>query len=411
MGRKWTIGAQLSTTHSSPDALTIEGMRRRVEAVAKHIALDFLILGGHELPEIFDGFSGPDRPVHDVYLWYNTLSDIAGMEDSDLVVNWRGERSRGWGGWSEQGAEVRETFRFVCPNNPAPRQKTLARLHELLARYPFTGVFIDKIRFPSPANGFDELLCCFCDHCRRAAWAIDLDLEAVRRIFADGAINVAMSDTLPGSSRTWLDDLLAANPLLARFHHFRCDSITGLVAEACDEIRQLGRSVSFDLFSPGLAPLVGQDYPALSRYCVWAKPMTYRVAEGPAGLRLEIPALADGIARHFGVTEPQISAWATGHVGGFDRETLAETRRKAVPITLITEEIVAAVAAMHPVPVYFGLELVRHPGVIDITPALVEAMVNAGRAANAAGLVISWDLMHAPMEGIAALAAATKDLR
>ena len=62
-------------------------------------------------------------------------------------------------------------------------------------------------------------------------------------------------------------------------------------------------------------------------------------------------------------------------------------------------------------PVYFGLELVRHPGVIDITPALVEAMVRAGRAVDAAGLVISWDLMHAPMDGIAALAASTGDLR
>jgi hypothetical protein len=411
MGRKWTTGAQLSTSHSSPGALTLEGMRRRVEAVAKLIELDFLILGGHELPEIFDGFSGPDRPVRDVYLWYNTLSDIAGMEESDLVVNWRGEKSRGWGGWSEQGADVRETFRFVCPNNPAPRRKTLARLRELMARYPFTGVFIDKIRFPSPANGFDELLCCFCEHCRRAARAIDLDLEAVRRIVADGTINPVTSATSPGIGGAWLDDLLAANPLLARFHRFRCDSITGLVAEAYDEIRQLGRSVAFDLFSPGLASLVGQDYRALSRYCVWAKPMTYRVAEGPAGLRLEIPALADGIARHFKIPEAQISAWAAAHISGFDRSALSQTRREAVPIGLITEEIAAAVAAMHPVPVYFGLELVRHPGVIDITPALVEAMVKAGRAADAAGLVISWDLMHAPMEGIAALAAATKDLR
>ena len=62
--------------------------------------------------------------------------------------------------------------------------------------------------------------------------------------------------------------------------------------------------------------------------------------------------------------------------------------------------------SMAPKPVYFGLELVRHPGVIDITPAQVRDMVAAGRAANAAGLVISWDLMHAPMDGVRALAEA-----
>jgi hypothetical protein len=36
---------------------------------------------------------------------------------------------------------VEETFRFVCPNNPAVREKTVRRLHELLARYDFAGVF------------------------------------------------------------------------------------------------------------------------------------------------------------------------------------------------------------------------------------------------------------------------------
>ena len=45
---------------------------------------------------------------------------------------------------------------------------------------------------------------------------------------------------------------------------------------------------------------------------------------------------------------------------------------------------------------------------IDITPALVRDMVRAGRAANAAGLVISWDLMHAPVDCVRALAEAAQ---
>jgi hypothetical protein len=35
-------------------------------------------------------------------------------------------------------------------------------------------------------------------------------------------------------------------------------------------------------------------------------------------------------------------------------------------------------------------------------------MVRAGRAANAAGLIISWDLMHAPTDGLQALAGAVR---
>ena len=71
-----------------------------------------------------------------------------------------------------------------------------------------------------------------------------------------------------------------------------------------------------------------------------------------------------------------------------------QTKASAVPLPFIQAEIDVAVRAMAPVPVYFGLELVNLPGVIDVKTAHVRDMVRAGRAANAAGLVISWDLMR-----------------
>src|SRR5262249_43277335 len=152
---------------------------------------------------------------------------------SDLVVNWRGEPSRGWGGWAERGSEVSETFRFACANNPAARRKTLARLGELLARYPFDGVFLDKMRFPSPANGIDEVASCFCRHCHEAAARAGLDLQAVarsieRRDFAAQWAPPAIDD----EPRSSIDGFLNPGSLLARFLRFRCDSITRLVAAA-----------------------------------------------------------------------------------------------------------------------------------------------------------------------------------
>ena len=407
MTESWKIGAQLSTSHSSAAALDPPRMRQVVEQVLEAIDLDCLIVGFRELAEAFPLFCGPRRPVSDVFLWFGALSDYEGMDDSDLVVNWKGERSRGWGGWAEKGAEVEETFRFACPNNPAVRLKALRRLSELMGRYAFTGVFLDKIRFPSPANGIDELLSCFCDHCRRKARAEDLDLDAVVRILADRAIEAPSRAGEGGvGTRSWLEAIASANPLLERFMKFRCDSVTGLVAELAGEARRLGRTVSLDLFSPSLAPLVGQDYRGLSRHCSWAKPMTYRSALGPAGLRLEIPALFEGVERLFGLDERRALDWCARHIPAFDRDLLERTRESAVPLPFIEAEIGAAVRAMHPVPIAFGLELVSQPGVIDIEPADVRAMVGAGRAANAAGLVISWDLMHAPMDGVEALAEA-----
>ena len=72
---------------------------------------------------------------------------------------------------------------------------------------------------------------------------------------------------------------------------------------------------------------------------------------------------------------------------------------------MIKAEIEAAIRAMQPVPIYFGTELIDRPGVVDVAPALVRDIVSAGRAADARALIISWDLIHAPMDGIPALAA------
>jgi hypothetical protein len=403
---RWKLGAQLSTSHSCRGSLDPFRMLETVRRVQDAIDLDLLIVGFRESPEIFREFCGSRRPVDDAQLWYGALSDIEGMDESDLVVNWRGERSRGWGGWAERG-EVEETFRFACPNNPNVRRKTVRRLRELLTQYKFSGVFLDKIRFPSPANGLDEMLSCFCGHCRDAAKATALDLDTVINILSDRAIDPCVLRAEPGSNNAhgWLDELLAGSSILRRFLQFRAESVTAVVAELADEARQMGLKVSLDLFSPCLAPLVGQDYRLLKHHCNWAKPMTYRLAQGPAGLRLEIPALIEGVANRFDLEEGRIVEWSAQQAG-FDRNMLQETRDRAVPIPFIQAEIDAAVWAFSPVPVYFGLELVRQPGVIDIDPVHVVEMVKAGRAANAAGLVISWDLMHAPADCIQALAKA-----
>ena len=253
------------------------------------------------------------------------------------------------------------------------------------------------------------MLSCFCDHCRDAAKRVDLDLDSVVKILADRAIDPCASraGTRGDEASQWLGALLAGSPILSRFLRFRADSVAALVADLALEARRMGRKVSLDLFSPCLASLVGQDYGRLKRHCDWAKPMTYRLAQGPAGLRLEIPALIRGVASRFGLDEAQIMAWSARHAA-FDRDMLLETRERAVPVSFIQAEIDAAVRALAPVPVYFGLELIHQPGVIDVDPAHVVDMVKAGRAANAAGLVISWDLMHAPIGCVLALAEAAQ---
>jgi hypothetical protein len=405
MTREWVIGAQLSTSHAKVESSAVESAFSAIARIQTSVKLDILIIGAREVPELFATLTDPrGKPAREIYLWYNLLSDIPGMETDDLVVDWRGGRSQGWGGWSEQNPDVQETFRFACPNNPAVVRKTLAAMTTILDRYPFDGVFLDKMRYPSPANGADELVSCFCTHCRQAAAKEGLDLESVIRVIHSRRVADQLQRTGGGDARrSWVDELLAGDSILRRFLRFRSDSVTRIVAQAAQEARERGRKIGLDLFSPGLAAVVGQDYSTLASLASWVKPMTYRMAQGPASLRLEIPALADHLETLFHVNAVQIAEWCSKHVPGFKLGTLDAIRRAPVPFDILRGEISTAVRSMASVPVYFGLELIHYPGSIEIKPRDVVGVVNAGREAGAGGAMISWDLMYAPADGIKAL--------
>jgi hypothetical protein len=405
MATDWVVGAQLSTSHAAVERSTIEEAFAGIARILSSVPLDILIVGAREAPELFNALTDRHRrPVRDVFLWHNLLSDAPGLEVDDLVVNWRGEKSRGWGGWAEQNPDVQESFRFACPNNPEVRRKTLEALGQLLERYPFDGIFLDKTRYPSPANGADEMWSCFCPHCRRAAAEAGLDLTAVARLIQGRDFSQEIRHARLGGVRgLWTEELLAEESLIRRFLRFRSDSITRLVAQVGRETRARSRKMALDLFSPSLAPVVGQDYQALAPHADWVKPMTYRVARGPASLRLEVPALIDNLADLAGAAPADIARWCADHGFGFGPDTLETTRRIAAPFDIVRDEITMAVRRMSPVPVYFGLELISYPGSIEIAPADVLGAVAAGRAAKAAGAIISWDLMYAPADGVGAL--------
>ena len=59
-----------------------------------------------------------------------------------------------------------ERFLFSCPNDESYLEAALEASSALLFETEPDGIMLDKIRFPSPSNGFESLLGCFCDSCR-----------------------------------------------------------------------------------------------------------------------------------------------------------------------------------------------------------------------------------------------------
>ena len=402
MQKDFRFLAQISTSHSSIESLTPSSLRSTLEKAQAALPLSGLIVGGLENPAVYDELTcNKKEGFPEVYLWYNLLSDYPGQSSKDTIVNYHGRRCKKWLGWDTDAREVvNENFLFSCPNNPFAVQKTLKILSDLLKKYPFDGVFLDKFRFPSPASGLDQTFSCFCPHCHAKAAAQGLDLNVVQK-----ALSVWHKDELasPVNLTNWLRAATERKDPVKRFLQFRIDSIFDLVKQVREITNSFGVKLGLDLFTPAFAELVGESYTKLAPYTDWVKPMVYQYAMGPAGIRLETKALIEGLQNEFSLDENTIFTWTAANLPWFTRDAYAQLRDSSVPLSWIKQEIREATRLMSLLPVYMGLEAVSFPGVIDIRPEMAAELFDTAYENGANGVVLSWDLMHMPIENLQAI--------
>ncbi len=307
------------------------------------------------------------------------------------VTNLRGEPVRGFRNMPE--------FTFVCPNHPAVQDGIQQRLASLLDEGVYQGFFLDRIRFPSPAAGPLENLGCFCPYCRHKAAAFDLDLAQLQH-------SLLHLTAQPGGRKLLVEALLsnqsapAAGPLqqeLRRFLDFRMHSVTAFVAALSGQLRQAGMEVGLDCFSPGLAQMVGQDLRTLGDSADWIKVMSYAHTLGPAGLPFELLGLYDELTLGAGLSEAEALDCLSRAVSLPLPATRQGLAGQGLSPQALENEVRRGVAAS-PAPLLAGFELVEIEGVAQLNPAQISTDLAAIRRANPAGLAISWDLRHIPLE-------------
>ena len=404
--KKPIIAGQLSTVHSPEKNLQVAWVDRYLDSIIREVPLDILILGWNEKRELFDHLTNPgSRKSDQVFLWYPFLSDYPEMVQNHLVKNLNGETSTGWRGY--EGTGINESFQQACPNNPMAISTSLKHLERLLNEYNFDGVFIDKIRYPSPANGFDEIFSCFCDHCKVKADQYDLDLWEVKYILRNvQALKALKPEHSISNDKTWLDGLLANQPVLQQFINFRMSSINRVLTEINNLLKKTNKKLALDVFSPSLAPLVGQDYGFMSTIAEWVKPMIYQFGHGPSSLRSEIPALIYGIRDYLGFDISEISKYVSSTINGLKNVSIDEIANIA-PLSIIHSETELAVKKLAGTQVYLGLETVYIPHKMEIQPEDIEEILKIGSNLNVNGFVLSWDLLHTPVINVIPLKALT----
>jgi hypothetical protein len=393
------IAAQLSSVHSPDDLLRPELVGAYLAKIIAEVPLDILIVGWDEKATLFKYLTSREtRKSDQVFLWYPFLSDYPEFDRSHLVENINADKSKGWEGYA--GTGINETFRQACPNNPDAVGTSLKHLKRLFSAYEFDGVFIDKIRFPSMANGLQDVFSCFCPHCFQEAARVGLDLAEVRRILKkEGRDKYAGEGSPIPKGAGWLEFLVADYPLLQQFIHFRARSINRVVERIADLTGELGRQLSLDVFSPCLAPLVGQDYIELASHAGWFKPMIYRFGNGPSSLRSELPALVDELSAYLQKDAVEIYDQLKTHLDGLQDCSMKQLETVA-PLSLLQAEAVLAKKLLPDTPVYLGLETVNIPGKMEVLPKHVEEILEVGSRAGVDGYVLSWDLYHTPLENV-----------
>jgi hypothetical protein len=301
----------------------------------------------------------------ELYLWFPVFSETGALERLSPLVDIQGRRI------AYQSAE---DFSFCCPRNPENIAKIMSIFEREFASIPFSGVFLDRIRYPSFGNeyGLRNVLSCFCPECLAFYEQEHFNIEELR-------------DAVSGLTT----DRLYDNAVLSRFFALKAKIINNSLETLCRCFREKGLGIGFDVFAPFLSPFVGQDLRAISGLGDFIKPMMYRVTEAPAGLPFETEALL----------QQTNSAGAQGGQTLHKRLGL-NPEQKPFDLDFAAGEL-RYLTQLSACPVYAGVEINRVPVLAEAGPGYITETIEAYTQTGIQGVALSWNLLDAPGENIA----------
>ena len=406
MKQKW-IGTQIVLNNIPNNSLYKNDKLKKKLATAKEtLNLDALMIWSDLNKKDLDFVKKICKDFRiKTFLWYPILADILGfkIEQEQSVETF--DRLHGYGKngcWDKLG-EGKEDFLFLCPNDEENIKQIFNQYQNKIIESDFDGVFLDRIRFPSPSNGFEVLFSCFCKSCLNKFYNnYGEDLKDYRNQAKTVFKNFKTIDINYLQTCQSFSDIIIRDGL-KKFYDFRKQNIYQVVKIFADKAKQMGKLVGVDLFAPSLAPLVSQDYQLLAKTCDWIKPMIYCHTSSPAGLPLELFCFIRAILDiNPALNESQLIR-EINRIIGVDLPTqLNELLKKGVPENIIYTEMqkIKELNLPEKVDIYVGLEAVQIPEVCNIDRSILKKYLESVAKADAKGIVLSWDLLKIPDENL-----------
>jgi hypothetical protein len=278
-------------------------------------------------------------------------------------------------------------------------EAVVTHLDHLVRQGMYQGFFLDRVRFPSPSSDPINDLGCFCEHCQRKATLVGLDLGHIRAdILAQTRKHkgcISLIETLlsgktdPANSSQWQ----AISQLLA----FRKRSVCDFLTNISQPLREADLEIGLDCYSPSLTHMVGQDLSRMSGIVDWIKLMTYVHTLGPAGIPFELSGLFHYLTSTTDLNEGE-ALDLIGQTIGLPLPSSIRTLKKDGLSSLALEKEIGYGVEACSVPTLAGMELVELEGVTSLKPEQIRSDLIAVKKSGAAGLALSWDLLHISLE-------------
>ncbi len=391
------VSAQLFSFE--PFRNNISEFDRKIKFLKDEIGLKALMIGVNlEKPEMRLVFEKCRSLNIETYLWYPVLADLPKHLDYDGML------SQGFGNYGssfilQSQRDSGEDFSFVCPNMEEKDGRLRNFYISILDDFEFDGVFLDKIRYPSPANGLSEVLGCRCPVCR--------SLAQDNSVFDDDAV-ISVFETIKNTKKLVdLKNVLSSvYEVLKNFLSFRSKSIYRLVKRYSDIARERNLKIGIDLFSPSISHVVSQDYASLSSLCDWIKPMVYLKTMGPAGVPMEIYSLIKSLRfLNNYIEESGIMECMEELLHMNLSVSMQNMAHNGIPMINFPLEIKKAFSCLRDssAKIYPGFEAVSFPPVCDVNAKNIKDCLIHVEHLNLDGFVLSWDISKIPYENIKAV--------
>ena len=318
----------------------------------------------------------------DFYLWFPIFSETGALMEMGALIDFHGDHAH------SRGEHWDEDFVFCCPNYENNIGKILGIFEHNFASIPFKGVFLDRIRYPSFANGqgfghgLRSVFSCFCPECQQFYKKENFDIYLLKESLLKLPSSPLGITGYHGNGNYTFEDTIITD-----FFKLKSSIISKSLSKICQYFREKSLGIGFDTFSPFLSTFIGQDLVKLSGLCDFIKPMMYRVTNAPAGIPFELESM---------LRETGADVAKRRHFGNVMNLNL---NKYPFDLSFSVKEL-KDLCISSACPVYAGIEINRKKNLADVHPDYIEETIKAYSETGIRGFALSWNLLEAPDENI-----------